>query len=228
MQEAYKIAAANAKKRMDRGKKYYDIKAKNIVLVPGDRVLVRNLGEKGGPGKLRSYWEDKVHIVVRRISNQLPVYEVRPENGKGRSRVLHRNLLLQCNHLPLEEDHRVQEFRRMQEKVRSNQRVQNESSSEYMPEFHEKGEGGKSYDLNPYAEPFSPREGAAEIEHTELEAGIEQVSSNEDLAPEALSDKASSTEGFESAGEQVSSDDGNSSLSDSGEQTGARHTQHQH
>ena len=109
MEEAYKIAAANARKRSDRGKNYYDMKAKNAGLLPGDRVLVRNLGERGGPGKLRSFWEDKVHIVVRRICDKLTVYEVRPEDGKGRIQVLHRNLLLQCNHLPIEDLKETQE-----------------------------------------------------------------------------------------------------------------------
>ena len=32
----------------------------------------------------------------------MPVYEVKPEVGNGRSRVLHRNLLLPCSHLPVE------------------------------------------------------------------------------------------------------------------------------
>lgn len=32
----------------------------------------------------------------------MPVYEVRLENGGGRSRVLHRNLLLPCSYLPVE------------------------------------------------------------------------------------------------------------------------------
>ena len=73
MQEAFEIAAANAKKRTDRGKKYYDQKAKNVVLEPGARVLVRNLGEWGSQGKLRSFWDDKVHVVVRRMSEKLLV-----------------------------------------------------------------------------------------------------------------------------------------------------------
>lgn len=33
-----------------------------------------------------------------------PVYEVKPENGDGRSRVLHRNLLLPCSYLPVESE----------------------------------------------------------------------------------------------------------------------------
>ncbi|MEQ2232041.1 hypothetical protein ILYODFUR_006966 [Ilyodon furcidens] len=36
------------------------------------------------------------------VSKDIPVYELKPERGKGRSRVLHRNLLLPCDQLPLE------------------------------------------------------------------------------------------------------------------------------
>lgn len=43
-----------------------------------------------------------VHTVVCQISKDIPVYELKPERGKGRSRTLHRNLLLPCDHLPLE------------------------------------------------------------------------------------------------------------------------------
>ena len=63
-------------------------------------MLVRNLSERGGPGKIRSYWEQVAYTVVKR-PRKSPVYIVKKENGQGTERVLRRNLLLQCDFLPV-------------------------------------------------------------------------------------------------------------------------------
>jgi len=89
MSEAYKVASSNAGKNAESRKRQYDKKVKHAVLHQGDRILVRNLSERGGSGKLRSF----MNVVVGR---------------KGRTRVLHRNLLLPCSHLPTEEEHTQQ------------------------------------------------------------------------------------------------------------------------
>lgn len=47
------------------------------------------------------HWEEKVHVVTWQRSEGSPVYEVEPDGG-GKKRVLHRNLLFQCEYLPLE------------------------------------------------------------------------------------------------------------------------------
>lgn len=103
MQEAYEITTANAKKCAEKSKRNYDSKVGSSVLHEGDRVLVRNLTPRGGTGKLRNHWEDCVHKVIRQVGKDMPIYEVISEQGKARGRrVLHRNLLLPCDHLPLE------------------------------------------------------------------------------------------------------------------------------
>lgn len=119
MQEAYDIARENAKKSADRSKKHYDGKVRSSVLYPGDRVLVRNLTPRGGTGKLRNHWEQDINVVIRQVAEGLPVYEVKPEQGRGRSRIMHRNLLLPCDYLPLERPPEVspkQKKRRVREK----------------------------------------------------------------------------------------------------------------
>ena len=73
----------------------FNRRAQWSVLTVGDRVLVRNLRERGGPGKLRSFWEQTVYRVVER-KGEGPVYVIEPERG-GEKRTLHRNLLLHCS-----------------------------------------------------------------------------------------------------------------------------------
>ena len=101
MQEAYAIAGNSANKNARIGK-FHDKNIFGATLCIGDRVLVRNLSERGGTGKLRSYWENDVHVLIRKKDENIPVYIVKAENGKGKERVLHRNLLLSCGHLPVD------------------------------------------------------------------------------------------------------------------------------
>ena len=101
--EARRIAAEHSAKSRALAKTQHDKKVHHVLLIPGDRVLIRNLTPKEGPSKLRSYWEDTVHVVVSQKAES-PVYIVKPESGEGRERTLHRNLLLPCNLLVNSED----------------------------------------------------------------------------------------------------------------------------
>ncbi len=98
-QEAYEIAMKNMKKAAAKGQRNYNRRAWCSVLEPGDHVLVRNLSERGGPGKLRAYWEKQTYVVKERRGGNGPVYIVESLDGTGKERVLHRNLLLPCPYL---------------------------------------------------------------------------------------------------------------------------------
>ena len=95
MLEAYKVDNEYIDRSSESRKKIYDKKMYGHQLNIGDKVLVRNVRERGGPGKLRSHWESGVYIVVDK-RGELPVYTVRPESGESKERVLQRNLLLPC------------------------------------------------------------------------------------------------------------------------------------
>ena len=97
--KAYRIDNDQAKLRGERGRKYRVIRRSK--LREGDRVLIRNLTERGGPSKLRAHWEEAVHVIIKCRGEDSPVYEVKQEQGNGLTRVLHRILLLPCNDLPI-------------------------------------------------------------------------------------------------------------------------------
>ena len=129
MQEAYEIASQNAGKLAERNKLRHNAGLISPVLVPGDRVLVKN-HVTGGPGKLRSYWEHNVYTVLRKMENA-PVYEVKREDGFGPMRRLHRNLLYQCNHLPVPVPAKVKKKKLVSRKARNNVRKANQSKVEW-------------------------------------------------------------------------------------------------
>lgn len=138
MQEAYEITRENEKRSAERGKGNHDNKVRSSVLEEGDRVLVRNMTPRGGTGKLRSHWEDYLQSCAS--GKDLPIYEVVPEQGKGRdSRILHRNLLLPCNHLPLEMPLKVvkqSKKKSIRKDKGENNAAQPESSSDDEDDWH--------------------------------------------------------------------------------------------
>ena len=55
MTEAYKLASKKSSEAVTRAKQRYDRFGRSSILLHGDRVLLRNLSERGGLGKLRSH-----------------------------------------------------------------------------------------------------------------------------------------------------------------------------
>ena len=49
---------------------------------------------------MRSFWEDKVHVVIENVNSENITYKAQPENDlSGKLPTLHRNMLLSCDNL---------------------------------------------------------------------------------------------------------------------------------
>ncbi len=104
LQRAYQLARQAADKTHLRNKRAYDQKVKFQKIQEGDRVLLKNLGLKG-KHKLESRWSSIPHVVVGQMPN-LPVFRVKPEEGRGRERTIHRDHILpigQSVRIPVEQ-----------------------------------------------------------------------------------------------------------------------------
>ncbi len=92
LKAAYELAESIAAKQNEGNKRRYDQKIRFSQLLPGDRVLIRNLGLPG-KHKLADRWAAKPYIVESQMPN-LPVFRLTPEDGDGPIKILHRNHLL--------------------------------------------------------------------------------------------------------------------------------------
>ena len=95
------LARANIGKSAEYNRDQYNKKAKAVELQVGDRVLMRNVRERGGTGKLRSFWEEKLFEVVEKRDN-VPVYRIQGVEDERDSGVVHRNLIMKVDQLPLD------------------------------------------------------------------------------------------------------------------------------
>ena len=98
LHESWELASRLQMKASEAQKEVYDQKQRGALLRTGDAVLVKKLHFKDGPHKLEDRWEKTPHIIVRQPDPDIPVYVVALEEGPGRKRTLHRNLLLPLSH----------------------------------------------------------------------------------------------------------------------------------
>lgn len=92
LQAAYQLAQATSAKMNQSNKERYDQRVRYHCLKPGDRVLIRNLGLKGKQ-KLADRWSANPYVVESQMSD-LPVYRLKPADGLGPIKVMHRNHIL--------------------------------------------------------------------------------------------------------------------------------------
>ncbi|XP_069110121.1 uncharacterized protein [Argopecten irradians] len=103
MSHSFSLASKKARESQSRQKADYDLRSREAVLEPGDRVLVKVLAFEGRH-KLADRWEPDVYIVKSQPNGDIPVYTIQREDGKGKSKTLHRNHLLPIGAIPVEID----------------------------------------------------------------------------------------------------------------------------
>uniref|UniRef100_A0A3P9KGV5 Gypsy retrotransposon integrase-like protein 1 n=1 Tax=Oryzias latipes TaxID=8090 RepID=A0A3P9KGV5_ORYLA len=133
LQESYSLATESAQRSRDRNKIRFDKQVRAARLLVGDRVLVRNVNIRG-KHKLADRWEHKIHVVTKQIDDS-PVYVIKPETGVGPHRTLHRDLLLPCGFLPVQDaakpDPQVKVTRRLRPR---SEKTQNQPGYQSNPE----------------------------------------------------------------------------------------------
>lgn len=100
LREAAHIARMHTLKEQERHGRLYNRKVKGCPLAVGDRVLVANRGEKGRR-KVSDKWESSPYEVTA-VYPDINVYRIREINS-DKVRLVHRNLLLSVNFLPVDE-----------------------------------------------------------------------------------------------------------------------------
>lgn len=99
LQEAIAIAQSYADKEQDRQAELYNRRTKGKSICVGDRVLVSNKRERG-KRKIADRWESTVYTVVD-VNASTHTYRIK-NPSTGQDRVVHRNLLMLANFLPLD------------------------------------------------------------------------------------------------------------------------------
>ncbi|XP_063416795.1 uncharacterized protein LOC134699038 [Mytilus trossulus] len=98
LSHAYQLAAEASNIAQANQKEGYDLRVRGAAVQKGDRVLVKIVAFDG-KHKLADTWEDTPYVVTDQPNLDIPVFTVVKENGEGRSRNLHRNLLLPVGYI---------------------------------------------------------------------------------------------------------------------------------
>ena len=88
LKSALASARNTATLEAQRQKRHYDRKAGAVELHPGDKVLVKLDAFRGQWRKLKNWWGDALHMVVKCVADGIPAYEVENDTNKKRQ-VLH-------------------------------------------------------------------------------------------------------------------------------------------
>jgi hypothetical protein len=93
------MAQQNIKVSKSKQKKNYNRKVRGAILNNGDRVLVKIVAYDG-KHKITDRWKSEPYIILSQPNKDISVYNVQREDKSGRTRTLHRNLLLLISLIP--------------------------------------------------------------------------------------------------------------------------------
>lgn len=102
LKEALQIAQEHATKELKRHAELYNRRVKGLLIETGDQVLLANKTERGKK-KVADRWESTVYTVVDRKPDT-HTYRIR-NPATGQEKVVHRNLLMLVNFLPVNVEH---------------------------------------------------------------------------------------------------------------------------
>ncbi|VDI38875.1 Hypothetical predicted protein [Mytilus galloprovincialis] len=98
LSSAYQLASEASKKAQATQKEAYDLRVRGASIQKGDRVLVK-IVYFDGRHKLADKWEDIPYVVLDQPNQEIPVFTVIREDGEGKTKKLHRNLLLPVGYI---------------------------------------------------------------------------------------------------------------------------------
>ncbi len=233
LQRAYQLARQAADKTHLRNKRAYDQKVKFQKIQEGDRVLLKNLGLKG-KHKLESRWSSIPHVVVGQMPN-LPVFRVKPEEGRGRERTIHRDHILpigQSVRIPVEQGCEETNVRPRTRSSRTRQRQKNVNQREEMPEVTDSSsEVEYEYSCRPYMEYVErilkrreTRDGISVRSQYEEDREPDTVQSAEELDSDEGNDEESQEEERDSGSDdsEIDLDTGRNAVKSPGESLSSR------
>ena len=104
-------------------------------LVLMTKVLVKVVAFEG-KHKIADRWEEEPYVFMRQMNNNIPVYEVKKLHGKGKKRILHRNLLLPIGHLQVFDTDHKEKKKEKPNRLHQKQDTRADTNTHLEDEYH--------------------------------------------------------------------------------------------